>query len=159
MNCSNCGAAMRFDRADSAWNCEYCQSARAAAANLDGVAIGAEAAGAPCPLCRTPLHHATAARHRMLGCQQCHGLLIGMAEFLPVIRQLRLRKRSRADILDPVCPTELDREVRCPHCSKRMHTHRYGGPGNIVIDNCPACRVNWLDSGEISRVVAAPGCY
>jgi Zn-finger nucleic acid-binding protein len=38
-----------------------------------------------------------------------------------------------------------------------MDVHPYGGPGNIVIDNCPHCRLNWLDSGEFFRVVRAPG--
>jgi Zn-finger nucleic acid-binding protein len=37
-----------------------------------------------------------------------------------------------------------------------MHTHPYAGGGNIVIDNCPVCAVNWLDHGELRRVVAAP---
>ena len=37
-----------------------------------------------------------------------------------------------------------------------MDTHIYGGPGNIVIDNCPACRLNWLDFPELARIESAP---
>ena len=33
-----------------------------------------------------------------------------------------------------------------------MDTHPYGGPGNIVIDNCAGCELNWLDYGELQRV-------
>jgi Zn-finger nucleic acid-binding protein len=31
-----------------------------------------------------------------------------------------------------------------------------GGPGNVVIDTCERCRVNWLDSGELRRIAVAP---
>jgi hypothetical protein len=30
-----------------------------------------------------------------------------------------------------------------------MDTHVYGGPGNVVVDNCPRCAVKWLDHGEL----------
>jgi len=36
-----------------------------------------------------------------------------------------------------------------------MDTHIYGGPGNIVIDNCPECRLNWLDHQELARITTA----
>jgi Zn-finger nucleic acid-binding protein len=32
----------------------------------------------------------------------------------------------------------------------------YGGPGNIVIDTCERCGVNWLDPGELHRIATAP---
>ena len=31
------------------------------------------------------------------------------------------------------------------------------GPGNIVIDTCHHCDLIWLDYGEITKVVNAPG--
>jgi Zn-finger nucleic acid-binding protein len=37
-----------------------------------------------------------------------------------------------------------------------MHTHPYAGGGNIVIDNCPRCALNWLDVGELEQVARAP---
>jgi Zn-finger nucleic acid-binding protein len=38
-----------------------------------------------------------------------------------------------------------------------MDTHYYAGPGNIVIDDCSGCRLNWLDYGELARIIHAPG--
>ena len=32
----------------------------------------------------------------------------------------------------------------------------YGGPGNVVIDTCERCLVNWLDPGELRRIAIAP---
>jgi Zn-finger nucleic acid-binding protein len=37
-----------------------------------------------------------------------------------------------------------------------MDTHFYEGPGNIIIDDCSRCFLNWLDQGELMRVVHAP---
>jgi Zn-finger nucleic acid-binding protein len=37
-----------------------------------------------------------------------------------------------------------------------MDTHPYLGPGHIVIDSCSECGLNWLDSGELMRIVRAP---
>jgi Zn-finger nucleic acid-binding protein len=37
-----------------------------------------------------------------------------------------------------------------------MDTHYYGGPGNVVIDDCSRCFLNWLDHGELMRIVEAP---
>ena len=38
-----------------------------------------------------------------------------------------------------------------------MSTHPYFGPGNVVIDNCEACELVWLDFGELKQIVDAPG--
>ena len=37
-----------------------------------------------------------------------------------------------------------------------METHFYNGPGNVIIDDCEHCELNWLDTGELMRVVRAP---
>jgi Zn-finger nucleic acid-binding protein len=37
-----------------------------------------------------------------------------------------------------------------------MDTHLYGGGGNVVIDDCERCGLNWLDHGELDRIVRAP---
>ena len=44
----------------------------------------------------------------------------------------------------------------CPYCTDPMNNHPYMGPGNIVIDTCSGCQVNWLDKGELQRAVMAP---
>jgi Zn-finger nucleic acid-binding protein len=38
-----------------------------------------------------------------------------------------------------------------------MDTFEYNGPGNIVIDTCHENDLIWLDYGELSKVVDAPG--
>jgi Zn-finger nucleic acid-binding protein len=37
-----------------------------------------------------------------------------------------------------------------------MEAHFYGGPGNVVIDTCESCSLNWLDHGELARIAQAP---
>jgi Zn-finger nucleic acid-binding protein len=36
-----------------------------------------------------------------------------------------------------------------------MQNHFYGGPGNLVIDTCERCHLNWLDPGELRRIARA----
>jgi Zn-finger nucleic acid-binding protein len=38
-----------------------------------------------------------------------------------------------------------------------METHPYYGPGNVIIDSCAACDLVWLDFGELTQIVDAPG--
>jgi Zn-finger nucleic acid-binding protein len=37
-----------------------------------------------------------------------------------------------------------------------MIAHLYAGPGNVVIDSCEQCQVNWLDGGELRRIALSP---
>jgi hypothetical protein len=37
-----------------------------------------------------------------------------------------------------------------------MDAHFYAGPGNIVIDDCSLCELNWLDAGELRTIAHAP---
>lgn len=37
-----------------------------------------------------------------------------------------------------------------------MDTHYYGGPGNVILDSRSVCYWNWLDTGELWRIVRAP---
>jgi uncharacterized CHY-type Zn-finger protein len=53
-------------------------------------------------------------------------------------------------------PHDLQRKINCPHCHQRMDTHFYNGPGNVIIDDCDNCELNWLDHGELMRIVRAP---
>jgi Zn-finger nucleic acid-binding protein len=57
----------------------------------------------------------------------------------------------------PVNFGELERKINCPNCGRLMSTHLYGGPGNLVVDNCIHCNQLWLDHTEFRRVVRAPG--
>jgi Zn-finger nucleic acid-binding protein len=37
-----------------------------------------------------------------------------------------------------------------------MDTHYYAGGGNVVIDDCSRCELNWLDAGELMAIARAP---
>ena len=37
-----------------------------------------------------------------------------------------------------------------------MDTHFYAGGGNVVLDDCSRCELNWLDAGEFMSIARAP---
>jgi Zn-finger nucleic acid-binding protein len=99
--------------------------------------------------------HAILARQRIRTCKHCRGMLIPMANFLALIEELKAGHEGHGV---PHAPNrkELDRRIDCPQCHQLMDTHYYGGPGNVVIDDCSRCFLNWLDHGELMRIVEAP---
>jgi hypothetical protein len=72
------------------------------------------------------------------------------------VEDLRAHRETPAEIPHHPDPHELDRHIRCPQCHEEMDTHPYAGPGNVIIDNCERCEANWLDYGELRRIVQAP---
>jgi Zn-finger nucleic acid-binding protein len=82
--------------------------------------------------------------------------LINQFDFLTVIQYIRIHASGIEEPPPPVRMEELKRQVACPKCGQKMDTHPYGGPGNIIIDNCPACMLNWLDYMELYRVTHSP---
>jgi hypothetical protein len=87
-------------------------------------------------------------------CQGCEGMLIPMAEFVSVIDAVRAHETPAA-ALSPRRQLPGDRTINCPGCAKPMLSHFYGGPGNLVIDTCERCHLNWLDPGELRRIARA----
>ena len=82
-------------------------------------------------------------------------MLIDMNRFATVIDAARaLEVRSRA--MTPRRQNPGDRILSCPRCRQPMIGHLYGGPGNVAIDTCERCQVNWLDAGELRRIAGAP---
>ena len=82
--------------------------------------------------------------------------LISATVFVLILQALRARRGSDAAIPHPPDRMELKRCIHCPQCHRVMDTHYYAGPGNIVIDDCPSCELNWLDAGELMVIVRAP---
>ena len=39
---------------------------------------------------------------------------------------------------------------------RRMDTHYYADGGNVIIDDCSRCELNWLDAGELTAIIHAP---
>lgn len=159
MNCENCGAPMVLFREHDYYFCEHCGSFYFPLASPDGVRLLGEAPeGTLCPNCHLTLHMATLDDHyRGYQCANCQGLLLNRNSFRMTIETRRARAVTPPDPPRPLNQAELGRDLNCPVCHQTMNTHPYLGPGTIVIDTCDPCNLIWLDYGELSRVVNAPG--
>ena len=136
--------------------CDYCGATHFPEANPDGVRVLGEATESLCPRCSPTLGTASLAGARVTYCNHCHGVLIPMDDFMGVVEELRSRHETAAYPGQQPDWHDLDRATACPTCRRRMDTHPYGGPGNVIIDTCEDCSVNWLDYGELQRIVRAP---
>lgn len=132
--------------------CGYCGDLYFPEATADGVRVLGEHSDLCCPVCRVNLAHAAVAGERVLYCERCRGLLVEVDVFIALVAALAARSANRGEAARRTDPRELERRLDCPRCHERMDTHPYGGPGNIVIDNCAGCELNWLDYGELQRV-------
>lgn len=158
MNCPNCGAPMTLFRERDYFFCEYCGAFHFPEPNADGVRVLDEADPAiECPVCHKSLRRASLDQYPALFCPGCRGILMQQHFFGEMVKIRRARAQGPADKPIPLNQDELKRSLSCPNCRKKMHTHPYYGGGNIVIDTCPDCRVIWLDAGELTVVVNAPG--
>jgi Zn-finger nucleic acid-binding protein len=144
------------------WQCGHCGTLIAPErAALDGVRVlGGRQDGRAraCPVCAQPMLAAVMDdRYRIEMCAQCKGTLMPRETFAETVVGRRREATTAATSPPPANRRELQRRVACPSCEGRMLTDWYYGPGNIVIDSCPACDLVWLDAGELQRVVDAPG--
>jgi Zn-finger nucleic acid-binding protein len=89
-------------------------------------------------------------------CRHCRGSLIATSVFVLLTETVRAHQTQGAVIPHAADPEELKRHIRCPQCHQPMDTHYYAGPGNVVIDACPHCELNWLDAGELMSIARAP---
>jgi Zn-finger nucleic acid-binding protein len=145
---------MRLSRDQGLMLCDYCGSQKTPPTDEDGVVV-LDPTSHNCPVCTTPLADASIESHEVLYCTHCHGMLLGMEKFLPlldVLREYRYWSRSSQ------APRDFDdgRALLCPLCKHQMDHHPYGGGGNLTVDSCEQCGVLWLDRGELGRIVAAP---
>jgi Zn-finger nucleic acid-binding protein len=157
LDCRNCGAPLTFALNKGHFVCEYCGSLYFPDEPDDGVLDLGIRSEVECPVCREPLVLGRAGTTQVLYCQRCKGLLIPQAAFVLVVQFLRATAIDPPIAPPPMNRDDLRRRIGCPHCGRTMDTHPYGGPGNIVIDNCPHCHVNWLDYHEFQRIIDAPG--
>jgi Zn-finger nucleic acid-binding protein len=146
---------MQADKATGALVCTHCGTLETQPFLVRDLDIGAMS-DQPCPECSTPLSHASLDANALLYCQHCTGMLIGMDAFVLVIEAARSRE-ERSGVSLPRRQNPGDRVLTCPGCGQPMLSHFYGGPGNLVIDTCERCCVNWLDPGELRRIARAPG--
>jgi LSD1 subclass zinc finger protein len=155
MNCPSCGAAMHLQPGEDSLRCDYCESIFYPEKDDDGVRVLGEVTDQDCPVCAIPLTHAALAKVRILYCTRCRGMLMAMDAFVELIDELRALGSGTVPQVAPD-RKDLTRKSNCPQCHQLMDTHYYAGPGNVVIDSCDRCSLNWLDHGEIMRIVHAP---
>jgi Zn-finger nucleic acid-binding protein len=146
---------MRVDRDRGLFACGHCGSEQQAPAMIAHVELLDETASA-CPICSTPLSSSRLEGYSLLCCARCFGTLIAMDQFAAVIDAMRAGEERVFRIALPRRQNPSDRVITCPTCAQPMFGHIYGGPGNVVIDSCERCQVNWLDPGELRRIAVAP---
>jgi Zn-finger nucleic acid-binding protein len=140
------------------WQCGHCATLVCPEeAVSEGLRVLAEGEH-DCPVCRRRmLRGVIDDRERIETCPQCHGILMPRRAFAVTLIERRRRASGPAITPPHTDPEQLERHVACPVCGGSMVADWYYGPGNIVIDTCPACDVVWLDAGELQRAVEAPG--
>jgi len=154
-NCVNCGAPLRMDRERGILVCDHCGNQQELPATLDYVDLESPTASL-CPLCSTPLSTSRLDGYSLLCCARCFGMLIAMDCFAEVIDAVRTRENWSVQTVRTRDQDPSDRIIACPLCGKPMLAHIYDGPGNVVIDSCEGCQMNWLDPGELRRIALAP---
>jgi Zn-finger nucleic acid-binding protein len=153
--CNSCGAPLRIDGDRGILLCEHCGRQQAAPADLERIELLGHASHL-CPTCSTPLSTARIEGQPLLCCERCFGMLIEMNVFTAVIDAVRAHEGRAFEKALPRHQRPGDRSINCPTCEQPMLSHVYGGPGNVVIDTCERCFVNWLDPGELRRIALAP---
>ncbi len=159
MNCKQCGAPTTLFRERDYYHCEHCGSYHFPNATLEGLRIlGENTDGIHCPQCNISLNLVTVDDYyRGFHCRNCRGLMFNRTRFREVVDSRRSRDKTPPAPVSLFNPTELERQSECPICLQKMETFQYNGPGNIVIDTCHQDDLIWLDYGELTKVVEAPG--
>lgn len=154
-HCDNCGAPLRIDSASGLTVCDHCGGQKELPAVVQHLEVLDETASL-CPTCATPLSNGRIDGHPLLCCARCFGMLIAMNRFVEVIDAVRANETRTFRTAQPRRQNPDERHLSCPTCGRPMVGHLYGGPGNVVIDTCEKCLVNWLDPGELRRIAVAP---
>jgi Zn-finger nucleic acid-binding protein len=147
---------MRLEDGRDSFVCDYCKQVYVPDENEEGVRLLGTASALECPVCAVPLSEGSMARHWVLYGTHCHGVLVEVGEFTGLVGDLRAA--AHGGVVTPHAPSgeQLQRRIRCPRCHQPMDTHDYAGPGNVVIDDCARCELNWRDAGELRTLAHAP---
>jgi Zn-finger nucleic acid-binding protein len=146
---------MTVDRGRGLLVCSHCGSQQEPPTALKHLELFDEASSL-CPVCSTPLSNGRLEGHSLLCCANCFGMLIDMNRFTTIVEAIRVHEDRVIRTVLPRKQHPGDRLLNCPTCRQTMMSHVYGGPGNVVIDTCERCLVNWLDAGELRRIAVAP---
>ena len=118
--------------------CRYCGSFHfPQSAGDDGIRVlGEENEAKACAVCAKPLASALLDEsHPVRYCRNCRGVLLARASFATVVHRRRAWATDPPGPAIPLDRAHLERPVSCPVCRRRMETHPYFGPGNVVIDS------------------------
>jgi len=151
-NCSNCGAPMHGGEGGTLV-CDHCGSTAERAVSYALETFGESSLA--CPHCATPLVDARIEGCPVRYCTSCEGVLVEMRHFMMLSEAVRARA-PRGGVALPRTQQPGERTLSCPGCGQPMLSHLFGGPGNLVLDTCETCQVNWLDPGELQRIARAP---
>jgi len=111
-----------------------------------------------CPKClTTQLEVGTIAGTQAAFCGNCRGYVIDSGSFGFLATSLRQGYTGLDDKPVLLDQAAMNEQVSCPACQTNMHAHPYYGPGNSVINSCSDCQLTWLDHGELSTIIRAPG--
>jgi len=110
---------MSLDAGKDFLACEYCGTTHFPDPNPDGVRVLDEPSDEKCPRCGVALVQAAIAGERVLYCQRCHGLLIGMDVFLGVVEDLRSRHETSEYAGVQPDWGALDRRTNSPNVRKK----------------------------------------
>jgi Zn-finger nucleic acid-binding protein len=146
---------MRIIRDKGLLICDHCGHQQDAPAVSEELQVLSESSQS-CPICATPLSNSRLHGHPVFSCGTCSGLLIEMNRFAAIIQAVRAYDVGSFRTTMPRRQEPGERTLPCPLCAKPLVSHTYAGPGNVVIDSCERCLVNWLDQGELRRIALAP---
>ncbi len=137
--------------------CAYCRTYFFPTESDDGVKVLGEVSDVPCPVCKIPLVSASISKISVLHCTTCRGILAKQPLFRAIVDYRRAISPELSLPPRPWKPKDDKRRLQCPICDRSMDNHVYYGPGHVVIDTCAHCAIVWLDHGELSNIVNAPG--
>ena len=113
--------------------------------------------GIRCPACRKEMEFCVNDNYEFAGCPQCRGMLFQQPVFAQATEHLRNQVSLPRLAPAPMDPTQVKVDRCFPTCGSKLETHAFCGAGNAVIDTCSSCGVIFLDAGELTKLVRAPG--
>ncbi len=155
MNCKHCGAPVVLKKNQKSYHCDYCGCYDFPDADRDGVTWLEGESTWLCPVCRTRLVKARVEGIEIAACPKCRGNLIEQPRMYFILKFATLAETFDLRLPGPPDDAERQRRIKCPGCRQTMETYLYGGSGNIFVQSCNACKLIWLDHGELGKIIRA----
>ena len=155
MNCPSCGAPMQLKAGMDSFRYDYCHAVYLPEKDDDGVRVLGEPTYQSCPVCSVTMSQASVAGFNIIYCTQCRHVD-------PDKENFKCCSTVRSQQRDAVAQPGRGWKRPAPHPQLPQmspchgEAHLYAGPGNVVIDSCDTCSLNWLDHGELMRIAHSP---